>query len=81
MELPLAGQIGGITIALQLGTMPMHHRKGDRPTPHRTADTLLLFDVDADPFDMNDLAAAKPACVAAMRELLPAGWCGSAGAR
>lgn len=39
--------------------------------------THLLFDIDADPFDMTDLAPHKPTALADMIQLLPAGWCGS----
>jgi len=41
MELPLAGQIGPIDLALELGTLPMHHGEADRPDSHRAAGTLL----------------------------------------
>jgi hypothetical protein len=41
MELPLAGQIGPIDLALQLGTLPVHHGEADGTDTHRTAGTLL----------------------------------------
>ena len=37
--------------------------------------TLLLFDIDADAFDMDNLAPTSAKSVKDMRELLPAGWC------
>ncbi len=39
--------------------------------------TELLYDVAADPFDMNNLAGSMPAVVKAMKTLLPPGWCGA----
>jgi len=49
------------------------------PTATATGkDTLLLFDIDADPFDMDDLSKSMPVSVTAMTALLPEGWCGSA---
>jgi hypothetical protein len=41
MELPPAGQIGPIDLALELGTLPMHNSEADRPDSHRAAGTLL----------------------------------------
>lgn len=38
-------------------------------------DTMLLFDLDADPFDMNNLVNERPKAAGEMKELLPPGWC------
>jgi arylsulfatase len=41
------------------------------------ANTVLLFDLDADPFDMDNLVIARPTATEAMKLLLPKGWCGA----
>jgi len=38
---------------------------------------ILLFDLDADPFDMNNIALTRPNVTEAMTLLLPKGWCGA----
>ena len=38
-------------------------------------DGLFMYDVINDPTDMNDVSASKPNAVAAMKEMLPPGWC------
>jgi hypothetical protein len=47
------------------------------PPPRAAAvkDVAYLYDVNEDVFDMKDLAARKPDAVAAMKALLPPGWC------
>ena len=39
------------------------------------ANTVLLFDIDADPFDMDNLAESRPTATKEMKQLLPGGWC------
>lgn len=39
------------------------------------ASTVLLFDVDADPFDMDNLASSRAKATKDMLRLLPSGWC------
>ncbi len=48
--------------------------RGADPT---APNTLLLFDIDADPFDMQDISKSKPDAVRAMTAMLPTGWCGA----
>ena len=38
-------------------------------------DGVFMYDVINDPTDMHDVAASKPSAVAAMKEMLPPGWC------
>ena len=42
------------------------------PGPKKNGFSYLLYDIDADPFDMHDLAPLLPATTESMRQLLPA---------
>ena len=66
-----AGRYAAATAGQRVHVPPRAAQKGNH--------TVLLFDIDADPYDMDDLSTTRRKAAQDMIALLPAGWCGSAG--
>jgi hypothetical protein len=58
--------------AAVLNGQRVHKHVPDRGS---ASNTVLLFDIDADEFDMDNLAPSRPKSVKDMLALLPSGWC------